>query len=185
LSLNRNSNCRRTNGGPAPFGETFQTNGQLRGRKGQVYEGGLRVPMIARWTEHIPAGKTSDTPWYFADVLPTLAEIAGAATPKGIDGVSILPTLLGKPQDLSDRFLYWEQTSGGFTQAVRWNQWKAVRSASAKSLELYDLNVDPSETTDVASSNAAVISRIEQFLTTARTDSADWPLDETTAASLK
>ena len=165
------------NGGPAPFGETFNTNGNLRGRKGQVYQGGLRVPMIARWPDHVPAGRTDDTPWYFADVLPTFAEIAKTSFSNPVDGVSILPTLLGQPQDLSNRFQYWEQTSKGFDQAVRWNNWKAVRIGKKSPLELYDLSKDPSEATNVAAQNPAVVSRIEDYLKTARVESEDWPSD--------
>lgn len=165
------------NGGPAPFGETFHTNGALRAKKGQVFEGGLRVPMIARWPGHVPAGKVSDAPWYFADVLPTLAELAGAKPPAKIDGVSVLLTLLGKEQNLADRFLYWEQTGGRFDQAVRWRNWKAVRLGKDTPLELYDLKDDPSETKDIAAANPSVIREIEEYLKTARTDSEEWPVE--------
>lgn len=161
------------NGGPAPFGETFHTNGALRGKKGQVYEGGLRVPMIARWPGHVPDGKVNDTPWYFADVLPTLAEIAGAKFNHKVDGISVVPALLGKEQN-TDRLLYWEQTSNGFDQAVRWKNWKAVRIGK-NALELYNLATDPSETKNVATENPTVVARIEEYLKTARVESEDWP----------
>lgn len=162
------------NGGPAPFGETFHTNGSLRGKKGQVYEGGLRVPMIARWPGRVPAGAVNDTPWYFADVLPTLAELAGAKVPVPIDGISVVPALLGKDQN-TDRLLYWEQTSNGFDQAVRWRNWKAVRLGKKSPLELYNLATDPSETKNIAAENGALVERIEQYLKTARIESEDWP----------
>jgi arylsulfatase A-like enzyme len=166
------------NGGPAPFGDVFQTNGQLRGKKGQVYEGGLRVPMIARWPGHVPAEQVSDQPWYFADVLPTLAAIAGAKSPEKIDGVSVLPTLLGQHQDLSQHFEYWEQYSRGFKQAARLGDWKAVRLDLKKPVELYDLKADPSESHDVASAHPDVVAKFESYLATAHTDSDDYRVDD-------
>ena len=171
------------NGGPAPFGDTFHTNGSLRGRKGQVYQGGLRVPMIVRWPDHVPAGQTNETPWYFADVLPTLSELANAKFSTPVDGVSVLPTLLGKAQNLDDRFQYWEQTSKGFDQAARWKNWKAVRIGKGSTLELYDLTSDPSEKTDVAAANPSVVKRFEEYFKTARTESAEWPSDAKPSAS--
>lgn len=149
--------------------------GPFRGQKGTQYEGGLRTPMIVRWPGHVPAGKVSDVPWYFADVLPTLADLAGATTPKKIDGVSVLPTLLGKPQDLSQRLLYWEQYSGGFQQAARWGQWKAHRKA-AGAMELYDLAADPAEKRNVAAEQPDVVRRLAAFLKEAHVDSPHWPV---------
>lgn len=166
------------NGGPAPFGDVFHTNGELRGKKGQGYEGGLRIPAIASWPGHIAPNTLSDAPWYFADILPTFTALAGVDPPENIDGVSILPTLLGQPQDLADRFLYWEQNSGTFTQSVRWKNWKAVRHGLNKPLELYNLVTDPSEKTDVAEANSQVVETILNYLKTARTDSEDWPVEE-------
>jgi len=170
------------NGGPAPFGEQFQTNGSLRAKKGQVYEGGLRVPLIARWPDHVPAGVLSDVPWYFADILPTFAELAGAQPPENIDGISVVPTLVGQEQDLSQRFLYWEQTTNGLVQAVRWRNWKAVRPGGDASIELYDLKVDPTESRNVAESHPDVIQTISDYLATARVESEDWPATRATAA---
>jgi len=108
----------------------FRSTGPLRGLKGSLYEGGIRIPMIVWWPDHIPSGKVSDLVWSFADVLPTLSNIAGIPVPKNIDGVSVLPTLLGQRQDLSDRFLYWEthwRTWFGhpmFEQALRYKRYK-------------------------------------------------------------
>jgi arylsulfatase A-like enzyme len=164
------------NGGPAPFGELFHTNGALRGAKGQVFEGGLRVPMIARWPGKIPEGRTSDALWSFADFLATASALAGAPPPSPTDGVSVLPALLGKDQNLADRFLYWEQTSRGFDQGVRWRNWKAVRLGAGSPLQLFDLENDPSETTNIAGEHAEVIARFEEYLKSARTDSEEWPV---------
>ena len=118
----------------------------------------------------------SNAPWYFVDVMPTLAEIAGATCPSNIDGISILPTLLGRQQRTDDRFLYWEFPAGKFQQAVRWGNFKAIRSAPGKPLELYDLSRDIAEKNDIAAENPDVIVRIEKYLKTAPTDSPSWPI---------
>jgi arylsulfatase A-like enzyme len=150
--------------------------GPWRGQKGTSYEGGLRTPMLVRWPGRVPAGAVDDRPWYFADFLPTAAELAGAAARQRIDGISVLPTLLGRPQDLADRMLYWEQYSGGFQQAVRFGRWKAIRFRN-KPFELYDLQRDPQESTSVAAEHPQVVRQIEEFLATAHTDSPNWPIN--------
>ena len=108
----------------------FQRSGALRAHKGALYEGGIRTPAIVRWPGKTPAGAVSDTPWYFADFLPTAAALAGVRAPEGLDGANLLPTLLGKTQpSLASRFLYWEtHDGGGLAQAVRWGRWKATRT---------------------------------------------------------
>ena len=164
------------NGAARRWEGVFDSSGPLRGHKGDLYEGGLRTPMIVRWPGKVPAGKTSDAPWYFADVLPTMAEVAGATTPANIDGISILPTLLGKKQRTDDRYLYWEFPAGKFQQAVRRRNLKAVRTAPGKPLELYDLAEDIGEKRDIAAGNPEIVAQIEQYLRTARTESANWPV---------
>ncbi len=155
----------------------FASHGPLRGYKRDLYEGGIRVPMIARWPGHVPAGRLSATPWYFADILATAAALAGVAPPPGTDGVSLVPTLLGRKQDLANRPLYWEFFEQGFQQAVRWGVWKAIRLERARPLSLYDLTRDPGEEHDVAQEHPTVVARIEAFLKTARSESAEWPLE--------
>ncbi len=184
LGLERDTAVFITSDNGAPSGgdkgfELFRSNGRFRGEKGGVYEGGIRVPMIARWPGRIAAGSTSAYVWSFADVLPTLAGIADAKTPPGLDGFSILPTLLGRRQSARE-FLYWEFNSwdaktgrlrpGSLAQAVRTGRWKAVRLRPGAALELYDLTADPSETKDVAAANPEVVAGIEARLKTARTE---------------
>jgi len=163
------------NGAANRWDGRFDSSGPLRGKKGDLYEGGIRAPMIARWPGKIPAGTISDAAWYFADFLPTAAELAGARLPSNIDGVTVLPTLLGNKQNLSDRFLYWEFPRHGLQQAVRWRNWKAVRLASGEKLELYDLAKDQSEKRNVAAQHPEVIARIEAYLRTAHIESPNWP----------
>jgi arylsulfatase A-like enzyme len=155
--------------------EFFKSSGGLRGVKRDLYEGGIRVPMIARWPGTIPAGRVSDHPSAHWDIFPTLAEVAGARVPTGLDGVSILRTLRGQRQPPHD-FLYWEFHERGFQQAVRMGAWKAIRLAKDRALELYNLETDPFEQHDVAGRQPAVVAKIETYLKTARTESADWPI---------
>jgi arylsulfatase A-like enzyme len=133
--------------------------------------------MIVRFPGKVGAAKLNTTAvWYFADVLPTLADLAGVKPPPGIDGISVLPTLLGKKQNTADRFLYWEFPTKGFRQAVRWRNYKAIRPAPDKPLELYDLEKDLTEQNNIAGENPDVVAKIEAYLTTARTDSPNWPI---------
>lgn len=152
----------------------FGSSGPLRGIKRDLYEGGIRVPMIARWPGTIPAGRTSDHAWAHWDFFPTAAELAGAKTPAGLDGMSMVRALKGNPQ-AGHEFLYWEFHERGFQQAVRMGNWKAVRLKPGAPLELYDLSRDVAETTDLASSHADVVAKIEAYLTTARSPSERWP----------
>ena len=155
----------------------FNSSGPLRGIKRDMYEGGIRVPMIVRWTGTIRAGQVSDFPWAFWDFLPTAAEIAGVKdkVPAGIDGQSVLPALLGRKQE-PHAFFYWEFHEKGSKQAVRMGDWKAVRLAINKPLELYDLKNDVGEMRNVAAEHPDVIAKVESYLKTARSDSPKWPL---------
>jgi arylsulfatase A-like enzyme len=154
----------------------FDSNGPLRGYKRDLYEGGIRVPMVVRWPGKAPAGRTSELAWYFADFLPTAADLAGVDTPKNIDGESIVPVLLDKRQDLGDRFLYWEYFEKGFQQAVRWRNFKAIRLKQGQPLLLFNLSEDLGEQNNVANEHPDVIARIEEYLKTARTESPNWPV---------
>jgi arylsulfatase A-like enzyme len=161
----------------------FSSNGPFRGQKTTLYEGGIRIPMIVRWARRVAANATSDVPWGFWDVLPTLAELAGAGTPGGLDGVSMAPVILGSraaPRRPAGReFFYWEHLEFNrqanalrtetMIQAVRMGDWKAVRPRPGAPLQLYDLARDAGETTDVAAAHPDIVSKIETYLTTART----------------
>jgi arylsulfatase A-like enzyme len=152
----------------------FKSSGGLRGIKRDLYEGGIRVPMIAQWPGTIPAGLTSDHRWAHWDVLPTLADIAGAPIPPLLDGIPMTRALRGEPQS-THQFFYWEFHERGFQQAVRMGDWKALRLKPGQALELYNLAADPAETKDVAASKPEVVAAIEAYLENARTPSERWP----------
>jgi arylsulfatase A-like enzyme len=160
-------------GGADP--DFFDSNGPLRGIKRDLYEGGIRVPMIARWPKRIKAGAKSDQVWAHWDFLPTGAEIAGVKPPANIDGISMLNALLGRRQR-NHEFLYWEFHERGFSQAARMGDWKAVRRSQDSPLELYDLKNDLGEQNDVAVKHPEVVKKIEDYLKTARTESELWPI---------
>ncbi len=165
------------NGAAERWEGRFDSSGILRGRKRDMYEGGIRTPMIVRWPGRVASGQTSHLPWYFADVLPTLAELGEAISPAGIDGVSIAPTLLGEAQRLEGRFLYWEFFERGFQQAVRKDHWKAIRPAVGEPLELYNLDRDLPENRNVAAQYPEVIAEMESILKSARSPSRNWPVE--------
>jgi len=155
----------------------FESSGPLRGIKRDLYEGGIRVPAIMKWPGKIQPGRVSDQVWAFWDFLPTAAEIAGVPAPAGTDGISILPTLLGKPKKQHE-YLYWEFHERGFDQAVRLGDWKGVRSGRQGAIELYDLGADLSERKNVAANHPETVDRIRRIMETARTDSAEFPVRE-------
>ena len=153
----------------------FHSSGPFRGIKRDLYEGGIRVPLIVHWPGKIKPGESSE-PFAFWDFMPTAAEIAGAAKPENLDGISMVPTLLGRAQTNHHDFLYWEFHEHGFQQAVRMGHWKAVRPQAGEALELYDLAADPGEKQNVADSHTEVVAKMEEYLKNARTESADWPI---------
>jgi arylsulfatase A-like enzyme len=156
----------------------FASSGPLRGIKRDLYEGGIRVPMIARWPGKVNPGAVSDVTWAFWDVLPTAAELAGVKPPEGLDGVSVVPTLLGTGSQTTRPYLYWEFHEGASKQAVRFDDWKAVRLRPGGPIELYDLSKDVGEQRDVAGSFPDVVAKAADFINQARTESKDWPLRE-------
>ena len=138
--------------------------------KGFVYEGGIRVPMIASWPAKIKPGTSSDHVSAFWDVLPTLAEIGGAPKPGNIDGISFLPTLLGSEGQQKHDYLYWEFPAYKGQQAVRMGKWKAIRKNifdGDMDIKLYDLEDDPAESKNIAADYPGIISIMDSIMITA------------------
>ena len=134
--------------------------------KGYTHEGGIRSPMVASWPEHIKSGTESNHISAFWDVMPTLCEVVGVDSPNGVDGISFLPTLIGKEQ-ISHDHLYWEFPSYGGQQAVRMGKWKAIRKNILKgnmTLELYNLDVDIQEQHNIADAHPEIVKQIEEIM---------------------
>jgi arylsulfatase A-like enzyme len=144
------------------------SSGPLQGIKRSLHDGGIRVPAIARWPAKVKAGGVSDFAWAFWDFLPTAAEIAGTEAPRGLDGISIVPTLMGRKQEPHE-LLYWEFHEGTFTQAARMGKWKAVRRGVDGPVQVYDLSVDVAEAKDVAAEQADIARKMGEAMTNART----------------
>ncbi len=163
-------------GGADP--DYFNSNGDLKGYKRDMYEGGIRTPMIVKWPGKVKPGSKSDHISAFWDVLPTLAEIAGAEVQGEIDGISFLSTLTGGKQ-AAHEYLFWEFHEQGGKMAVRMDKWKAVKLNVDKGLEeileLFDLSNDTGETRNVAQSNPDIVRRMEEIMNKAHVPSADFP----------
>ena len=157
-------------GGANP--DFFNSSGGLRGFKRSLHEGGIRVPMIVRWKGHVEPGSKSDHICAFWDFLPTAAELTKTKLKSKIDGISYLPTILGKKQDQPE-FMYWEFHERNFAQGVRMGDWKAVRYKFGK-LELYNLKQDLSEKNNIAAKHPEIVEQIEDYLESARTESQYW-----------
>ncbi len=160
------------------LGKLFeQANNGLRGFKRSMYEGALRQAAIARWPGTIPAGKVRDEPWAFWDFLPTAAALAEAKIPANCktDGLSLVSFLKGGPAPARDYF-YWELHEGGPIQAVRFGNYKAVKKGPKAALELFDLAKDPGEQTDLANTKPDLVSKAQELLNAAHTETPDWPL---------
>lgn len=169
LVLFTSDNGAHKEGGADPV--FFNSTGGLRGIKRDLYEGGIRVPMIAWAPGRVPAA-TSAHVWANWDLLPTLADLAGVRAPAGIDGISMRAALEGRPAPTHE-FLYWEFHEGGFHQAVRMGKWKAVLKPGT-ALELYDLDADIGETRDIAARHPDIVARVEAYVKNARTASPLW-----------
>lgn len=164
------------NGAANRYDGLFDSSGALKGRKRSMHDGGLKTPMIVRWPDKIKAGMTSDAIWYFADILPTFAALAGVEPPEDIDGVNVLPAILtGEQPGLDERPLYWEFYEAGFQQAARKGDWKAVRNDIDHGMELYHLPDDPGEENNVAQMHPEIVAWFDEYLVSARTPSKSWP----------
>ncbi|PXV65883.1 arylsulfatase A-like enzyme [Dysgonomonas alginatilytica] len=166
-------------GAKAANTEKLILNGGLRGWKGDLYEGGIRVPLIIKMPDGINVGKSSEFPCYFPDFLATFSDMTDSYTTLKTDGMSLLPEIK-KPNSLSDeeRFLYWEQfPSKGISQAVRWGDWKLIRQNIGKEYELYNIKTDRAETRDVATQFPDITNRLAEYMRSAHVESENWPVN--------
>lgn len=161
--------------------EFFNSNRELRGSKRDFYDGGIRTPFIVRWPGKIAAGSKSEQTFAFWDVLPTFANLLGAAKPAETDGISFLPALLGQEQKESHDYLYWEFFELGGKQAILKDKWKAIRlnvrgGAEKTVVELYNLETDPEEKINVAAQNPKLVQEFEALFISSREEFSVTPL---------
>ncbi|WP_276496634.1 arylsulfatase [Pontibacter litorisediminis] len=152
--------------------EVHKSSGPLRGVKRDLYEGGIRVPFIAYWDGKIAPNTTSHHIGAFWDILPTFAQLAGFTAPASTDGISLVPDLLGKGRQPQHQALYWEFGEGGFKQAVRQGDWKAIRfykKGQPEHIELYNLRNDAGEKNNLAAVNPEKAKELEQLMEQMRT----------------
>ncbi len=142
----------------------FDSNGPLKGYKRDLYEGGIRVPMVARWPGKIAAGTTADFPSAFWDWLPTACELAGAETPKIIDGISLVPVLKGKSAERDGPLVWKYGESNRYKLAVRSGKWKAVKNSVEGDWELYDLSTDLGENNDLVQDNPEILADLLELV---------------------
>ncbi|MBT8045509.1 MAG: arylsulfatase [Verrucomicrobiae bacterium] len=162
------------------IGKLFkQTRNGLRGYKRSMYEGALRQASFARWPGTIPAGRVTDQPWAFWDLMPTFAELAGVKDKSSYttDGKSLVNFFKGGDTPERDYF-YWELHEGrGVGRAARWGQWKAVKRNINEPIEIYDLSKDAGEKNNLAKQKPKLVARAEAIFKEAHTPNPDWPLD--------
>ena len=157
--------------------ETLKLNGNLRGWKGELYEGGLRVPVIIKWPGKVKKGSVSHQPAYFPDFFATFSAISGSVSENGSDGINLLPVITGQKKNIAGRMLYWEQyPRDGISKAVRFGNWKAIKMQEGESWQLYNLKSDPTESKDVSSENPGILKKIEEFANSAHSESECWPV---------
>lgn len=154
----------------------FDGNAPLRGYKGTFYEGGLRVPFIAHWPGRTTPGSVTDHITGFQDMLPTFCDVARLETPPETDGISIVPTLTGAGSQAKHRGLYWEYRRGdSIGRATRMGRWKAIQARTGGPVELYDLQADVSESTNVADAHPALVRELVAYLEGCHVDQRDYP----------
>lgn len=177
--------------GPHGAGGTlqkFNAAGPLRAKKGSLYDGGIRVPLVVRWPGKIKPGSLSALPSCFQDMMPTFADLAGAKVPSNIDGLSMAPTLLGQKGQVLHKYLYWEL---GANRALRMGKWKAVQPGGMKKpdapIELFDLSVDIAESKNLAVAHPAIVKEITKIFVDAHTYTpwSDWKVSPEEVAKQK
>lgn len=165
--------------GPDYNPQFFEVCGPFSGLKRTLNEGGIRVPMIARWPGHVPAGQVSGQVGYFGDFLATFADLAGAPTPTSAqDSVSLAPTLLARGAQSRHEYLYWEFHEEGISQAVLLDgRWKGIRNKAVDTpIRLFDLNTDPAEQDNLAAQHPEIVARIASLMRTAHVDNEHWKI---------
>ncbi len=158
----------------------FDSNGPYRGIKRDLTEGGIRVPTIAYWPNTIKAGSGDDAPWYFGDIMATLAELIDVKRPQDIDSDSFASTLRGQPREEKwqrNSTMYWEFYERGSAQAIRFDKWKAIRKPMRiGAIELYDMSTDAIEATNVAKENPEIVKKAHQLMEQAHHPDSNWKL---------
>ncbi|MEC5128727.1 arylsulfatase [Verrucomicrobiales bacterium BCK34] len=161
--------------------EFFNSTADLRGWKGSVYEGGIRVPCVVRWPGKIEAGSENNVPTYFPDWFPTLVGLAGSGKGEAgnLDGVDLVPLLSGGKLPERSELMIWEFAGYRGQVAVRDGKWKAVRrdvtTKNPAAWELYDIDADRSETNDLANQHPEIVGRLEQAYRETRRIEPDFP----------
>ena len=160
--------------------DEFNSSGPLRGGKRSLHEGGIRVPFIASWPGRIPEATQSSEILTFWDLLPTLAEMGGANTPDGLDGISKMPALLGRKQTAIHKYLYWDygHNRASYHQAIRMDRWKGIRKGQDRPIELYDLQTDLGETKDLASAYPQIVQSLANLMEKVVVPSDRYPVGE-------
>jgi arylsulfatase A len=170
-------------GGNMP--EFFNSSGGFRGIKRQLYEGGIREPMIAYWPAVIKNPSTSNQVSAAWDFFATFAELARQPVPKNTDGISLLPTIIQKGKQKQHDYLYWEFHEDGGRQAVRMGNWKGVREnvmrGTNHAIQLFDLSVDPKERKNVGDQHPDIVMRIDHIMQTQHVENKDFPFIRTTS----
>ncbi|TAE26695.1 MAG: sulfatase [Cytophagales bacterium] len=172
LVLFTSDNGPHKEGGADP--EFFDSNGPLRGIKRDLYEGGIRVPMIARWPGRVPANRTDNTAWANWDILPTFCQLTGANQPQTIDGLSMTALLAGKQPLKTHDYFYWQFNEGVMKQALTQGDWKLIRlkeKDKREALELYNLKQDLGETNNIADKEPVRTNAMRQLMQKAVTPS--------------
>ncbi len=174
LVMFTSDNGHHKEGGNDP--EFFDANGPLRGMKRDLYEGGIRVPTIARWPGKIAANSTSSHPSYFGDLLATACDLAGIEVPKNRDSISFLPVLTGSGEQKTHDYLYWEFYEQGSRQAVRFGEWKAIREPMITGeIALYNLAEDLGESTNLADQYPEKVQQAAKMMEEAHRPDPNWP----------
>lgn len=154
---------------------SFESSGALRGGKRDLYEGGVRVPMIAWWPGKIEGGRTTDHPSAFWDISPTVRELSGAGVQSDTDGISLVPTLLGKGEQKKHDSFYWEFFEGGGKRSILKGDWKLILFNTNKDdnprAELYHLGKDPAEKSNLAGKNSGKVAELTTLMDQVRTPS--------------